>query len=186
MSLPRSRYAVARDISNVDIISPRRLAYKSRRGVTRKLYAKDEALASLDGNDYFAPLAHKARGSTKKHVANVGNVLWVDIDELDGLEPRLARVPLRPSLIVASGVKGFRAFRKLAEPVARIRSRSGTGPLALLLEADHFWNKDRIARLPGSYRVETDTFAEVVEFSAAVYEPNEFRFLPEETVAPPS
>ncbi len=83
-------------------------------------------------------------------------------------------------------MKGFRAFRKLAEPVASDQIEVWNRALALLPEADHFWNKDRIARLPGSYRVETDTFAEVVEFSAAVYEPNEFRFLPEETVAPPS
>src|SRR6266511_5760288 len=118
MSLARSRYAVARDISNVDIISPRRLAYKSRRGVTRKLYGKDEALASLDGNDYFAPLARRACGSKKKHVAKFGNVLWVDIDELDGLEQRLARLPLRPSLIVASGVKGYWGYWKLSEQVS--------------------------------------------------------------------
>jgi hypothetical protein len=45
-------------------------------------YTKREALDSLAGNRYFAPLARKTRGSKKEDVADTGNVLWADIDSL--------------------------------------------------------------------------------------------------------
>lgn len=157
------------------------LARKDEHGMARQLYSKEQALASLAGHDYFAPLARKTRGSKKKDVTDVGNVLWVDIDEVDGLEQRLARIPFRPSLIAASGVKGYWAYWKLSEPISSDRIEVWNRALAGLLEADHSWNKDRLARLPGSFRHETGKFAEVVEFSAAAYDPGEFRFLPEET-----
>src|SRR5687767_12885655 len=81
----------------------------------RAHYTKTEALDSLVGNRYFAPLARKSRGSKKENVADVGNVLWADIDSLDGFDDRLQRLlPIRPSLVVFSGMKGFWIYVKLS------------------------------------------------------------------------
>jgi hypothetical protein len=58
------------------------LAYYPNR---RTHYTKSAALNCLGGNRYFAPLARKTRGSKKENVADVGNMLWADIDSLGGL-----------------------------------------------------------------------------------------------------
>jgi DNA-binding transcriptional ArsR family regulator len=165
------------------------LARRQGNSVRRELYATmGEAVGSLEGKDYFAPLARKSWGSTKQHVADNGNVLWADIDELAGLEERLARIPVRPSFIVTSGRKGYWAFWKLATPISTDQIELCNRGLAHLLEADRgVWDKARLARLPGSYRHETGRSAEVAEFSRAVYEPELFAFLdhyaPPETAA---
>src|SRR5713101_751371 len=83
------------------------LARKNGAHFQRHLYTKEEALLSLAGNDCFGPLARASYGSKEENVAEVGNVLWADIDEPDGLEERLARVPVPPSLLIFSGNKGF-------------------------------------------------------------------------------
>jgi hypothetical protein len=91
----------------------------------RAHYTKTEALDSLVGHRYVAPLARKSRGSKKENVADVGNVLWADIDSLDGFDDRLQRLlPIRPSLVVFSGMKGFWIYLKLSEfvPTKKIES----------------------------------------------------------------
>jgi hypothetical protein len=112
------------------------------------------ALDSLAGNRYYGPLARKAPGSTKQDVADTGNVLWADIDSLDGLE-RLDRLPITPSLVVFSGMKGYWAYLKLSRPISTDRIEQLNLTLATLLEADHCYNKDRLARLPGSIHQES-------------------------------
>jgi hypothetical protein len=161
------------------------LARRQGNSVRRELYATmGEAVGSLEGKDYFAPLARKSSGSTKQHVAENGNVLWADIDELAGLEERLARVPVRPSLIVASGRKGYWAFWKLATLISTDQIEVWNRGLAQLLEADRgVWDKGRLARLPGSHRKETGRSAEVIEFSRAIYKSDRFAFL--DQYAPP-
>jgi hypothetical protein len=150
----------------------------------RTHYTKTEALDSLDGNRYFAPLARKVRGSKKKDVADTGNVLWADIDSLDGLEERLARLlPIRPGLVVFSGMKGFWIYLKLGEAIPTNEIEQLNRGLGLLLGADHCHNRDRIARLPGSIHQTSGKRAEVVEFSALVYTFGELAFLAD--LAPP-
>src|SRR5215216_5787594 len=142
-------------------------------------YKKREALESLSGNRYFAPLARKSRGSKKEDVARVGNVLWADIDSLGGLDDRLQRLlPIRPSVVVYSGMKGFWVYLKTGE--IELLNQA----LQALLDADHCWNRHRIARLPGSIHQDSGKRAEVLEFSGLVYSPADLAFL--EDLAPRS
>jgi hypothetical protein len=146
----------------------------------RAHYTKTEALHYLVRNRYFAPLARKSRGSKKENVADVGNVLWADIDSLDGFDDRLQRLlPNRPSLVVFSGMKGFWIYLKLSEFVPTKKIESLNSGLAALLDADHCWNRDRIARLPGSIHQSSGKRAEVVEFSGLVHAPVDLAFLME-------
>jgi hypothetical protein len=154
------------------------LARKNGARVQRHLYAKEEALLSLAGNNYFGPLARASYGSKKEDVAEVGNVLWADIDEPDGLEKRLARLPIRPSLLIFSGNRGFWAYWRLTQPISSDEIEVWNRGVADRLDADRgACDRTQLARLPGSYRVETGKFAEVVEFSGATYEPALLAFL---------
>jgi hypothetical protein len=148
-------------------------------------YTKSKALDSLAGNRYFAPLARKSRGSKKENVADVGNVLWADIDSLAGFDDRLQRLlPIRPSLVVFSGMKGFWIYLKLSEFVPTKKIESLNSGLGTLLDADHCWNRDRIARLPGSIHQGSGKRAEVVEFGGLVHAPVDLAFLMD--LAPPA
>jgi len=148
-------------------------------------YKKREALESLAGNRYFAPVASKSRGSKKEDVARVGNVLWADIDSLDGLDDRLQRLlPIRPSVVVYSGMKGFWVYLKLSEVILTGEIELLNQGLQALLDADHCWNRHRIARLPGSIHQDSGKRAEVLEFSGLVYSPADLAFL--EGLAPRS
>ena len=80
----------------------------------RIVLERDEALTRLDGMNFFAPLARKTIGSTKKDVADQGNVLWADLDSLDGKERISKRLPVTPSLVVFSGKKGYWTYFKHA------------------------------------------------------------------------
>jgi hypothetical protein len=150
----------------------------------RSHYTKRDALDSLAGNRYFAPLARKTRGSKKENVADLGNVLWADIDHLDGLEDRLRRLaPISPSLVVFSGRRGFWVYLKLGKSIPTDEIEVLNYGLATLLDADNCWNMDRIARLPGSIHEKSGKRAEVVEFSGLVYSYQDLAFLKDH--APP-
>jgi hypothetical protein len=150
----------------------------------RRYFTKPEALSVLDKHCYFAPLARKRRGSKKEDVADTGNVLWADIDHLEGLEDRLRRlVPIRPSLVVFSGRKGFWVYLKLSEAIPTDEIEVLNTGLRKLLGADHCHNRDRLARLPGSIHQESGNRAEVVEFSGLVYSHTDLAFLKD--LAPP-
>jgi hypothetical protein len=145
---------------------------------SRRLYEKRAALASLARNRYFAPLARKSGGSKKENVADIGNVLWADIDHLEGLEDRLRRlVPIRPSLVVFSGMKGFWVYLKLSEAIPTDDIEILNTGLEKLLGADHCHNRDRLARLPGSIHQDSGKLAEMVEFSGLVYSCEDLAFL---------
>ena len=144
----------------------------------RRYYSRAEALDSLPGNRYFAPLARKRPGSKKKDVAGTGNILWADIDHLEGLEDRLCRLsPIRPSLVVFSGRKGFWVYLKLSEAIPTDEIEVLNRGLEVLLDADHCYNRDRLARLPGSIHQESGKRADVVEFSGLVYSYRDLVFL---------
>jgi hypothetical protein len=143
----------------------------------RMHYSKAQALESLEGNRYYAPLARKSPGSKKENVADTGNVLWADIDSLDGLD-RLNRLPIRPSLVLFSGKKGYWAYLKLSRPIPSSEIELLNRRLAVLLEADGCHNRDRIARLPGSIHQDSGKRADVVEFPGALYDPSQLSFLP--------
>jgi hypothetical protein len=150
----------------------------------RRYFTKPEALSVLDKHCYFAPLARKRRGSKKEDVADTGNVLWADIDHLEGLEDRLRRlVPIRPSLVVFSGMKGFWVYLKLSEAIPTDEIEVLNTGLEWFLGADNCHNIDRLARLPGSIHQESGKRAEAVEFSGLVYSYADLAFLKDH--APP-
>lgn len=149
------------------------LARKSEGRYNGQLYPRDEALSSLAGYDYFGPLARRSYGSSDENVAGVGNVLWADIDNADRIDGRLARVPVAPSLVIHSGNTGFWVYWKLTRSIAAAEIESLNRGLTHRLEADRgSWRRTQLARLPGSYREETGTLAEVVEFGSAAYDPD--------------
>jgi hypothetical protein len=149
----------------------------------RHYFKKSEALTVLDQYRYFAPLARKKRGSTKSDVADTGNVLWADIDDLNGLDERLQRLSTSPSLVVFSGRKGYWVYLKLAQAIPTDEVELMNIGLETLLDADNCHNRDRLARLPGSIHQDSGRLAEVVEFSGLVYSPEDLAFLKDH--APP-
>jgi hypothetical protein len=120
---------------------------------SREHFDRSTALASLRGKRFFAPLARRHPGSTKADVAEVGNVLWADIDDLEArnlINARLRAYHLAPSALVFSGQKGYWVYIKLSVPIPTPQIEHLNKGLATLLDGDRCWNCDRIARLPGS------------------------------------
>jgi hypothetical protein len=151
------------------------LAYEPNK---RRYFTKHEALNVLDQHRYFAPLARKKRGSKKSDVADTGNVLWADIDDLNGLDERLRRLlPLSPSLVVFSGMKGYWVYLKFTETIPTDEIEILNRGLEALLGADSCHNRDRLARLPGSIHQDSGKLAGMVEFSGLVYSYADLAFL---------
>jgi hypothetical protein len=151
------------------------LAMRQNDGYRRRLYDRNEALSSLVGYEYFGPLARISAGSALV-ATRVGNVLWADIDDTFGLDERLTScVPATPSLLVFSGNRGFWAFWKLSRLIAVEEIEALNRGIAERLKADKGSCKPlQLARLPGSFRKETERFAEVVSFPGNVYDPEQF------------
>jgi hypothetical protein len=144
----------------------------------RRYFTKHEALSVLDKNRYFAPLARRRRGSKKEDVAGTGNVLWADIDHLEGLEDRLRRLaPISPSLVIFSGRRGYWVYLKLGDPIPTDEIEVLNRGLEKLLGADNCHNRDRLARLPGSIHQKSGRRAEVVDFSGLVCSYTDLAFL---------
>jgi hypothetical protein len=144
----------------------------------RRLYGREEALASLAGHDRFGPLARTSDDPGGAGVAEAGNVLWVDIDDPAGIEDRLGRIPVPPSLLVFSGRRGYWAFWKLTQPIATGMIEIWNRRLAHRIGGDRgSCARAQLARLPGSVREETGLVAEVVDFDASGYEPERLDFL---------
>jgi hypothetical protein len=155
----------------------------------REHFSRADALASLAGKRYFAPMARKHLGSTKGDVADTGNVLWADIDSLEGLDRignRLVPLGIVPSAVIFSGMKGYWVYLKLTEALPTAKIEQLNKHLAALLDADNCWNCDRIARLPGSIHQASGKLAEVVEFTGTLYAPTDLVFPSEDTASPRS
>lgn len=156
----------------------------------RQVMSRADALAALPQMRYFAPTARKQRGSRKSDVADQGNVLWADIDSRDALttiEDKLVPLGIRPSLVIDSGNKGFWIYLKLTSliPVEEVEGLNRR--LGELVGADHCFNRDRLARLPGSVHPDSGNQAHVVEFSGKRFKASELdRLLPVTTDAPSS
>jgi hypothetical protein len=147
---------------------------------SREHFDRSTALASLRGKRFFAPLARRHPGSTKADVAEVGNVLWADIDDLEArnlINARLRAYHLAPSALVFSGQKGYWVYIKLSVPIPTPQIEHLNKGLATLLDGDRCWNCDRIARLPGSIHPDSGNTAAVVAFSEAVYTQTQLAFL---------
>jgi hypothetical protein len=139
--------------------------------VERRLYGMEEALDALTGNDRFGPLARRPFGAG---VAEIGNVLWIDLDKRDGVLDRFDDGGYPPSLLIDSGHRGFWAFWKLARPISSDEIQAWNRRFAERFDGDReACHMAQLARLPGSYREETGKRAEAVQFSAALYEPEE-------------
>jgi hypothetical protein len=149
------------------------LARKDVSVYERRLYTREAALASFAGNDVFGPVARVLRDSAQ--VVEEGNVLWVDVDEADGLDERLAeRVPVAPSVLLDSGNRGFWAFWKLSRAIPAAQLESLNRGLAHRLGGDAgSVRRTQLARLPGSRRKETGRTAKVVAFARVSYDPEQ-------------
>lgn len=135
----------------------------------------DEALHVLPDYRCFGPILRSRPASTKDAVATTANVVWADIDSRNApnlIDSRLRRhLGIEPSVIVDSGNKGFWAYLKLDQSIPTGEVELLNKRLGLLLHGDHSWNRDRLARLPGSIHPQSGRRAEVVGFSAVVHDP---------------
>ena len=154
----------------------------------RKQFERTAALDALPRMRFIAPLARKQPGSTKAHVADRGNVLWADIDSRDALtriDTALVPLGLTPSLVVDSGNKGFWIYLKLDAliPVAHLEILNQR--LGRLVGGDHCcWNRDRLARLPGSIHPDSRRLASVVQFTGELFAASAIdHALPDETTS---
>jgi hypothetical protein len=141
----------------------------------RRHLSVPEALDSLADYRVFSPLLRTYAGSTKEAVTPLGNVLWTDIDSRDGLD-RIkgfaAEQKLTPSVVVDSGNKGFWLYLKLDRLIPAKRIEALNKGLAHLTGGDKAaWNRDRLARLPGSVHPASNKTAELIALTGATHDP---------------
>jgi hypothetical protein len=135
---------------------------------------RTEALQNHHGAMYFGPLARKVDAGRKAAVADVGNVLWADIDVSPGpdwLRGQLATAGITPSATVFSG-RGYWIYVKLDRLIPTETIECLNRSLAALLRADSCWERNRLARLPGSINEKSGARARVVDLSQAVHAPD--------------
>lgn len=153
-----------------------------------------EAIAQPSSFNYFAPLARKRHGSCQVDVVDVGNVVWVDVDRRDApmlVEKHPEPLGLAPSVIVDSGNKGFWPFYKLNSLVPTDKIAVVNKALEQYLKSvapeswtGTAWSKEKIARMPGSFREETQRHAQVSEATLRVLPLAAFEVLPSTSVTP--
>ena len=139
------------------------------------------ALATLHSYRVYAPLLRAQPRSIKNAVAAVGNVIWTDLDSRDGLnriKDFASKQGITPSLVVDSGNKGFWLYLKLDQLIATDTIEALNKGLLRLVEGDRgSWNRDRLARLPGSIHPESKRTAQVVALTGAIHDPASLMFL---------
>jgi hypothetical protein len=136
---------------------------------------------------FFGPLARKSKGMEKADVADTGNVVWVDIDDLAGqqrIEEALQPLGLRPSLVLFSGQKGYWAYFKLDRLIPTQEIETLNQRLALAVGGDSAWNSNRIARMPYSVHPATGAVARLVDWTGSLYSPMALDVLPELPLPP--
>jgi hypothetical protein len=142
---------------------------------------KRDALQRHLACTYFGPIARQADSGLKAAVADCANVVWADVDEAPGpdwLQERLSELNLGASAIVFSG-RGYWVYLKLDQLVPTSEVERLNRGLAVLLDADKCWERNRLARLPGSVNEKTHVRARVEQLDAVLHSPAALRTLGE-------
>ncbi len=106
---------------------------------------------------YFGVLPRRDRGKGKSEDAAPARTLWTDIDYKDfapegepAARASLARFPLAPSIVVASG-HGLHSYWLLREDAEASELSELSKAIAVAVGGDHTSDAARILRLPGSF-----------------------------------
>jgi DNA-binding transcriptional ArsR family regulator len=129
--------------------------------------ALEEIVARACGHTFFGLLGRSSRSFSGDYVVRKSNVVWVDIDRLEGyhgssqlesVERRLELLRIRPTATLSSG-RGYWCFWKLTALIDVLEIERLNRALAWLLRSEGAdrtcWDAARICRIPGSFNEKT-------------------------------